>query len=210
MRSSHQQRLDGRLAQDKGWASPLPDFAAMPRANEAHRLRVETDTRSSINSRFWESVQVSGPTAVSAAALAAHPTHGAWEQQPSQTRFDARQWKSDAAPPYFPDARGPGERPSLPSSSVWANPHFDGWNPESNDTARELRFVVKEENRFRGDDASLRATQRQFEHQWGPPVSVERLAAAERLRPAQDDYRTGWTTSRTPPPPAENGAQRTS
>jgi hypothetical protein len=206
MRSSHQERLDGRLAQNTGWAAPLPDFGSMPRANEAPRLRVETDTRTTINSRFWESVQVSGPTAVSAAALAAHPTHGASEQQPSQTRFDTRQWKSDAAPPYFPDSRGPGMRPQLPSSSVWANPHFDGWDPESTDTTRELRFVVKEENRNRGDDASLRSLQRQFEHRWGPPVSVERLAAADRLRPAVAD----WSVSRTPPSPAENGARQTS
>lgn len=178
--------------QNKGWAAPLPDFASMPRANEAPRQRVETDTRSSINARFWESVQISGPTAVTPASLAAHPTHGAWEQKPTQTRHDTRQWTGGAAPPYFPDARAAGERATLPASSLWANPHFDGWNPESTDTARELRYTVKEENRFRGDDASLRATQRQFEHQWGPPMSVDRLAAAARLRPAQDDYRVGW------------------
>lgn len=192
MRSSHQQRLDGRLEQNKGWAAPLPDFASMPRANEANRQRVEVDTRTAINTRFWENVQISGPTAVTATTLAAHPTHGAWDQAPSQTRHDKREWSGGAAPPYFPDARGPGERATLPPSSLWANPHFDGWNPESNDTARELRYIVKEENRFRGDDASLRATQRQFEHQWGPPVSVERLAAADRLRPAQDDYSKSW------------------
>lgn len=192
MRSNHQQRLDGRLAQDKGWAAPLPDFASLPRANEAPRQRVEVDTRAAINTRFWENIQISGPTAVSAASLAKHPTHGAWDQAPSQTRHDTRQWAGGAAPPYFPDPRGPEERPKLPASSLWANPHFDGWNPESTDTARELRFTVKETNRFHGEDASLRSLQRQFEHQMRPVVSVEQLAAAERLRPAQDNYTQSW------------------
>lgn len=192
MRSSHQQRLDDRMGQNKGWAAPLPDFASMPRANEAVQQRVEVDTRAAINTRFWENVQISGPTAVSAASLATHPTHGAWDQAPSQTRHDKREWTSGAAPPYFPDAHEAGKRATLPSSSLWSNPHFDGWNPESTDTMRELRFVVKEENRFRGDDASLRATQRQFEHQWRPSVSVEQLAAAERLRPTQDNFSQSW------------------
>jgi hypothetical protein len=194
MRSSHQERLDDRMGQNKGWAAPLPDFATMPRANEAVNQRVEVDTRAAINTRFWENIQISGPTAVSATALAAHPTHGASDQVPSQTRHDARQWTGGANPPYFPDARRAGERPMLPSSSLWANPHFDGWNPESTDTARELRFIVKEENRFHGEDASIRAAQRQFEHQWRPAVSVEQLAAAERLRPVQDNYTQSWAT----------------
>lgn len=195
MRSSHQGRLDDRMGQNKGWAAPLPDYASMPRANEAPRQRVEVDTRAAINTRFWENIQISGPTAVTAKALAAHPTHGAWDQAPAQARRDTRQWTAGAAPPYFPDARGPGERPTLPASSLWSNPHFDGWNPESTDTTRELRFTVKEENRFHGEDASLRSLQRQFEHQMRPAVSVEQLAAAERLRPAQDNYRQNWVAS---------------
>lgn len=184
-------RLGDRGAQDRGWAAPLPDTGHTVRAIEqgAPRQRVEWDTRSSINNRFYESVQISGPTAVTAAMLATHPTHGVQDQLPSASRVDKRMWSGGADTPYFPDVTGPGQRPMMPSSSVWANPHFDGWNPESTDTARELRFVVKEDNRFRGDDTSLRVAQRSFEHQWMPPVSVEQLAVAERLRPTQDDYR---------------------
>jgi len=180
-----------REAQTRGWAAPLPDFAAMPRANEAPRQRVEVDTRAAVNTRFWENIQISGPTAVSAGMLAAHPSHGVWEQNPVVARQDRRDWRAHAAPPYFPAAERAGERAQLPPSSLWANPHFEGWNPESSDTMRELRFVVKEENRLRGDDASLRAGTRAFQHQWGPTVTVAQLAAAERLRPAQDDWRSG-------------------
>jgi hypothetical protein len=192
MRTSHNSRLGDREQQTRGWSAPLPDFATLPRANETPRQRVEVDTRGAINTRFWENLQISGPTAVSAAMVAAHPTHAVSDQQPSSSRHDTREWTAGAAPPYFPDARGPGERARLPPSSVWANPHFDGWDPENRDTARELRFAVKEETRFRGDDASLRGTQRQFEHQWLPAMSVEQLTAAERLRPTQDNYRTSW------------------
>lgn len=198
--STHQQRLNDRMSQDMGWVAPLPDirgnsmvagrndFGAPPlppQKIEEPRQRVEWDTRSSINNRFWESVQVSGPTAVTSAMLADHPTRGAWDQRPAVTRHDDRTWTAGADPPYFPDPTGPGQRPVLPSSSVWANPHFDGWNPESTDTARELRGIVKEDRRFRGEDASLRVGGRAFEHQWRPPVSVEQLAAAERMRPVQ-------------------------
>jgi hypothetical protein len=198
---THQQRLDDRMAQNIGWVAPLPDIQAAsmiagraeghgapplpPQKIEAPRQRVEWDTRSSINNRFWESVQVSGPTAVTSAMLADHPTKGAWDQRPAVTRHDDRTWTAGADTPYFANTAGPGQRPTLPSSSVWANPHFDGWNPESTDTARELRGIVKEDRRFRGDDASLRVGARAFDHQWRPPVSVEQLAAAERLRPAQ-------------------------
>jgi len=119
--------------------------------------------------------------------LAAHPTAGAETGRPMVARQDKRVWT--AAKPYFPDVTGPGQRPMLPNSSLWANPHFDGWNPESIDTMRELRSVIKEDDRFRGDDASMRVAARSFEHQWLPVVSVEKLAAAEALRPAADDYR---------------------
>jgi hypothetical protein len=170
----------------------MPDFTAMPRANEAHRMRVEPDTRHSINTRFWESVQISGPTAVSAAMVAKHPTHAVSDQMPSQARTDHRQWVAGAAPPYYPDVTGPGQRPMLPPSSVWENPHFTGWDPEHRDTTRELRFAVKESMGYQQEDASLRSAQRQFAHPWLPATSVAQMAVAERMRPAQDDYRVSW------------------
>jgi len=192
------ERLENRRRQDQSFAAPMPNLSERPRMGEGPRIRVETDTRNSMNERVWGMVQNMGPTAVTTAMLAAHPTAGAENFQPRTTRDDHRPYAptNTIATPYFPDEKGAGSRPRLPESSLWANPHFEGWNPENVDTMRELRSVVKEDNRFRVDDTSLRVSARAFEHQWKPSVSVEQLAAAERLRPVQDDYRTAVAAPR--------------
>jgi hypothetical protein len=65
---------------------------------------------------------------------------------------------------------------------------------ENGDVAKELRGVVKEDNRFLVDNVSDRIIGRTFEHQWIPPADTRTIAerkidASELLRPAQDDYR---------------------
>jgi hypothetical protein len=145
---------------------------------------------------MWENLQVAGPKAVTSEMIASHPTNGADDFIPSSARNDRRTW-SNGLPVYFPDVQGPGERPKVPDSSLWKNPHFDDVDVENIDTAREFKSVVKEDTRFRQEDASLRMTVRTFEHQWLPTVSVEKLAAAEKLRPAQDDFRQNFRAQST-------------
>jgi hypothetical protein len=159
-------------------------------------MRLEWETRDTANNRLWDNTITSGAKAVTAAMLAAHPTGGAETMTPSASRQDGRFWTAadTGATPYFPDARQPLERPTLPQKSLYQNPWLDGTNVDSGDVARELRNVVKEENRFRGEDTSARITQRTFEHQWIPPTVTKQIVsaqmdAAERLRTGQDDWR---------------------
>jgi len=192
---THQQRLEQLREQNRAMARPLCDFSSMPRAEGGPRMRAEWDTRSTINNRFWANVITTGAKQVTAEMLDAHPTHGAWEGNPMDARKDVREWgpSSTIAPQYVPDESGPGKRPTLPDSSLWRNPRFDGWNPENIDTMREVRQIVKESNRWTEEDASLRVQQRTFQHQWMPAQGLEQLEAAERLRWQSDDYRRDFS-----------------
>lgn len=195
MRSSHNDRLFDRNHQTLGWAAPLPDFSMMPRANEANRVRMEWDTRNTMNSRYYEQTQNMGPTAVTAAMLQEHPTHGAEPFLPSSGRQDERPYHSAASggvPQFFPDTMDPVQRPRLPPSSVWQHPYLNDVDAESPNLTREFRTSVVEENRGRHEDISVRSASRTFQHQWGPQISLDQLAAAERLRPQSDDYRVSY------------------
>ena len=184
-----------RELQNRSFAAPLPDFSQMPRTTEAPRLRVEWDTRDTMNNRLWSDLQVTGPLVVTSAALASHPSGGAQVTQPSLARQDVRAY---TAPGYFPDAAAarPGSlpvAPVLPPRSLFENPWTAALDTDQN-TAREFRSVVKEENRTRGDDVTSKTMERMFQHHWVSPqaskdVVLLQMAAAERLRPAQDDYR---------------------
>jgi hypothetical protein len=190
-----------RELQSRSFAAPLPDFSQMPRTTEAPRLRVEWETRDTMNNRLWSDMQVTGPLVVTSAALAAHPTGGAHVSQPSLARQDVRGY---AAPGYFPDAAAPRPgstslpvAPVLPARSLFENPWTSSLDTDHN-TAREFRGAVKEENRSRGDEVTSRTMERMFQHQWISPqgskdVVLSQMAAAERLRPAQDDYRQNYT-----------------
>jgi hypothetical protein len=184
-----------REVQNRSFAAPLPDFSAMPRTTEAPRQRLEWDTRDTINNRLWTDMQVTGPMVVTSAALAVHPSGGANTMSPTVSRQDQRSYVD---PGYFPDASTarPGALPTmpkLPPRSVFENAWSSSLDTDHN-TAREFRGVVKEENRTRVEDISSRTMERMFQHQWIEPqkskqVVMSQLEAAERLRPAQDDYR---------------------
>jgi hypothetical protein len=187
MRARHNDRMLDREAQTRGWAAPLPDFSVMPRTTETGKMRVEWDTRDTINNRMWTDIQTAGPKAVTATMLSAHPTGGAQTTMPTASRQDHRNWSSQ---PYFPDPKHPGERPTLPPSSLFQNPAMIGVDPEGRDAVRELRGAVKEDTRWWGEDTSSRIVSHVFQHQWvAPSVTSAQLDAAERLRPGQDDYR---------------------
>lgn len=189
-----------RELQNRSFAAPLPDLSRLPRVGDTPRMRVEWDTRDTMNNRLWSDLQVTGPLAVTSAALAAHPTGGAQITEPSLARQDVRGYSAAGfgASSYFPDtpAARPGALPSpttLPSRSLFENQFTSSLDTDHN-TAREFRGVVKEENRTRGEDVTSRTMERMFQHQWLSPqastnVVLTQLEAAERLRPSMDDYR---------------------
>lgn len=187
----HQQRLSEREAQTRGWTAPMPDFSA-PRYTEATKMRVEWDTRDTMNNRHWTAVQVGGPKAVTSAMLTTHPTAGASPMMPATARQDNRTYGEAGG--YFPDARPTDtHRPQLPTLSHAHNPWFDGFHTESPGAARELRGAVYEHRHTQPEDHSKRIMSRQFEHQWVPPTVTNAIVNAQidasvALRPRADDY----------------------
>jgi hypothetical protein len=198
MRRAEQQqgRLQEREQQTRSWLAPLPDFSA-PRYTEATKMRVEWDTRDTINNRAWNSVQVAGPKAVTAQMLAEHPTAGAEPYMPAISRQDERPYAPHdgaVAGGYFPDSRD-GSRPRVPPTSLFQNAWLDGFDVEGGGAARELRSAVKEQAP-READISARIAGRTFQNQWIPPAVTQRIVnaqidAADALRPRFDDWRTG-------------------
>ena len=142
---------------------------------------------------MWSNMIVSGPKEVTSAMLAAHPSHGTQAMNPTASRSDTVTWTPTGLhTPYYPDGP-PLQRPRVPPTSLFQNDWMNGFDMESRDTAREMRSVVKEDNRFREQDSSTRIMGRTFEHQWVPSAIVDaQLVAAERLRPAPDDYRQNY------------------
>lgn len=190
----HEERLQGREAQTRSWAAPLPVAPAFNIHNGA-RQRLEWDTRDTINNRLWTDNMESGAKMVTSAMLATHDTNGAGALQPTSSRKDDRPYHGTVQ--YFPDATSPTERPVLPARSLFHNPWANGYNIESGDVMRELRGTVKESNRFLTDDVSARMTGRTFEHQWIPvdatrAIAERKIEASALLRPAQDDYRRNY------------------
>jgi hypothetical protein len=188
MDHQHHGRMQEREAQSRGWSAPMPDFSA-PRYTEATKMRVEWDTRDTINNRAWNSVQVAGPKAVTAQMLASHPTAGAESYMPATARQDDRPYGQGS---YFPDSSRRGERPSMPPTSLFQNAWFDGFDIEGGGAGRELRGVVKEQAPNEAD-ISARIAGRTFQNQWIPPAVTHRIVnaqidAADALRPRADDW----------------------
>ena len=198
MRSQQfEQRLSARDSQTRTWLSPLPDYASVPRAAGGVRVRQEWDTRDTMNNRLWNDTLTAGPKAVTAAMIAAHPSAGAETTMPASSRHDTRTYTD--SPAYFPNATN-GERPRLPPSSVFQNPALVGINVEGGDVVRALRSSVQEVTHGLGEDRSNRLLSRAFEHQWIPAETTnkmvdDKILAAEKLRPTQDDYRRDYTKS---------------
>jgi len=195
--SEHDRRLQGREEQTRAWTAPLPDLQAFSRISP--RVRAEWETRDTINNRLWADTISAGAKAVTTAMLEAHPSHGAQMLQPSVARNDKRPYHDNGVQ-YFPDSTNQLERPSLPPKSLFQNPWSAGYDIENGDIARELRGVVKENNRFLTEDVSARMAGRTFEHQWIPAektreIATRKIDASELLRPAHDDYRQTYLGS---------------
>ena len=205
--AQNEARLQDRGAQDRQWASPLPDVTAMPRLSDSNRvqldsnripldsnrMRLEWETRDTMSNRMWTHTLDAGPTQVTAAMLAAHPTGGATPMNPSNARQDQRTWFPQEKGEYFPTNPDPMTRPALPPKSLFQNAWVDGFDVEGGGAARELRGAVREDNRKRFEDVSSRLAGRTFEHQWIPPTVTRQIVenqidAAARLRPVSDDY----------------------
>jgi len=196
---THEERLQSREAQTRGWTAPLPVLHNFSNHNfsihDGTRTRLEWETRDTINNRLWADTMSAGPKAVTTAALATHVTQGAETMQPALSRTDNRPYHN--AVEYYPDSVSPTERPVLPARSLFQNPWANGYDIESGDVTRELRGTVRESNRFLTEDASSRMAGRTFEHQWIPAaasrnIAERKIAASELLRPAQDDYRRNY------------------
>lgn len=191
----HMNRLCSREEQTRAWAAPLPavfDRTGLP------RQRLEWETRDTINNRLWADTLSAGPKLVTDKMLAEHPSNGAEMMVPSASRKDDRPYTSvTGSPSYFPSPASQNERPTLPPSSLFKNPWSAGFDIEAGDVAKELRGVVKEDNRFLADNVSDRIVGRTFEHQWIPTADTRAIAerkidASELLRPGQDDYRRNY------------------
>jgi hypothetical protein len=92
--------------------------------------------------------------------LAAHPTRGAYSMAPSCSRQDTKSYNEFGS--YFPDAKQ-GFRPTLPPASLFQNPWLQNYDIQNGEIARELRGVVKENNRFLVEDSNARTFARTFE-----------------------------------------------
>jgi len=206
--AQHDGRLRSREEQTRAWAPPLPDVCVLPRtpyqggetalvsdglsANWLPRQRLEWETRDTLNNRLWADTMESSARQVTAAALAAHPSHGAETSQPAASRKDKRPYAQAVS--YFPNATVPTERPVLPPKNLFHNPWSEGHDIEGGGVIRELAGAVKESNRFLTEDSSQRIMGRTFEHQWVPAAATKAIAerkidASLLLRPAQDDFR---------------------
>jgi len=196
---THEQRLQQREAQNRGWVAPVP----VPQEFNIHdgtRTRVEWETRDTINNRLWADTMSAGPKAVTTAMLATHVSQGSETMQPANARKDNRPYHEFIQ--YYPDAAAPRDgqsqdRPVLPPRNLGLNPWTNGYDIESGDIARELRGAVKESNRFFTQDVSARMAGRTFEHQWIPAartreIAEQKLEASMLLRPSQDDYRRNF------------------
>lgn len=186
MRSSNDSRISARGDQTRSWAAPMPVFGQIP--PQTARTRVEWDTRDTANNRLYSDIQVTGPKAVTSAALANHPTHGAEPFMPTVSRNDSNLYREES---FFPDSRarpsasGMVDRARLPQQDMSRNPYTS--SVDGIDLLREVQRSVVEDNRFRNTDTDARIIQRVFTDQLVTPEMtrsiVERqVSAAEKLR----------------------------
>ena len=77
-------------------------------------------------------------------------------QKPTASSNDRRPYRTTNLVEYFPDATNPLARPILPPRSLFQNPWLNNYDIEAGDITRELRGVVRENNRHTDMDASAR------------------------------------------------------
>lgn len=211
--NQHDARLLAREAQTRGWTAPMPDPMMLSRAGEAPRMRMEWETRDTMNNRLWADTMATGAKTVTSAMLAAHPTAGAEAWMPGSGRRDP--WTYDAAGSHHsawsghgssvpiggPEGVGfahmPGiqERPAQPSFGGWLA--AGGVDTEGPGASREMRGIVKEDLRGREIDSAGRLAERTYQTQWLRREDQQRailaqVAAVDALRPVSDDYRVGF------------------
>lgn len=195
--------------QKRSWAAPVPDFTALPKVGEAPRVRMEWDTRDTVNNRYWAATVDAGAKEVTAAMLAAHPTAGSSPMMPAAARADHRPYGERPAASFHPAVAAPPDprvagwrpRPVGAPNSLFQNAWLDGFDVEGGDTARELRGVVREDMTGRSEDAAARIMERTFENQWmtgsvRADIVRAQMDAAARLRPAQDDWTRSFSDDR--------------
>lgn len=148
----------------RGATAPMPDFSILSRSQEL-RMRVEWDTRDTINTRLYSDMLASGAKAVTVAMLKDHPSHGARIMLPTTSRMDTNTY-IDSRNLYFPnapglpDATGLHARAMLPAQGIDRNPFTSSLD---GGVIREVRRSVIEDNRFSKDDTGARMVQRVFQ-----------------------------------------------
>jgi hypothetical protein len=198
--------------QKRSWAAPVPNFTTLPQVGEAPRIRLEWDTRETVNNRYWAATVDAGAKEVTTSMLAGHPTAGASPMMPSAARVDERhygegpRWMSEGGHPAVaapPDPRVSGwkPRPVGAPGSLFQNAWLEGFDIEGRDTTRELRGVVREDMSGRSEDAAARIMGRTFENQWMTDSTREtiiraQMDAAARLRPERDDWTRSFSDDR--------------
>ena len=186
MHQQHQQRLSSREEQTRAWSSPVPEI--IPRAGiHAPRMRMEWDTRDTINNRIWSDLVDSGPKQITSQMVLENPMIGVSQVMPASARTDTRSWQK--GPQYFPDPPA-GQRPILPTSSLIDSSWGRDYDADGRQAAREAAGVVKETKRYYGEEVAGRINDRTFQQQWSvrPPLS----RPLDVLRPQQDNYQVDY------------------
>lgn len=188
----HENRLADRSQQTRGWAAPLPSPDALSRVREGDgaRLRMEWDTRDTMNNRLWDATVSTGPKTVTSAMLASHPTGGANIHMPIASRHDARIWSSATVATVAATTAAAAAAPTM--SSIYKSPMFTGMDVDKVGL-QELRGAIREDSRYRDEHTSRRITERMFDTQWVPKadaarIVAEQIAAADKLRFGADDW----------------------
>ena len=164
MRSANDSRIQARGDQTRSWAAPMPAFGQIP--PQTARVRLEWDTRDTVNNRLFQNMVVAGAKTVTPTMLAEHPTRGAEPFMPTVSRNDINQY---GGPSFYPDSTatpstsGLVERaylPRLDSSNPFLSSLDTMRSPES--LTREIKHSVVEDNRFRTEDTDSRILNRVF------------------------------------------------
>lgn len=197
MRSANDSRMQARGDQTRSWAAPMPAFGQIP--PQTARVRLEWDTRDTVNNRLFQNMLVAGAKTVTPSMLAEHPTRGAEPFMPTVSRNDINQYRQGGFYPdstATPSASGMVERANLPrldSSNPFLSSLDSVGSPES--LTREIKHSVIEDNRFNIVDTDSRMLNRVFTDRLIPTEMrtsiVERNVAASELFSASNQVWEG-------------------